>query len=382
MKVAVLAELYPRAADPVLGVWAHRQALAAREAGAEVRVLVLHSVLPRGDALRRRDLRAALAPLRQARHEERDGLPVSFVPFLPPPPRRRTLGAWPALAAPALARALARLRATFPFELLHAHYALPAGAAALRVAPDTPLVVSVHGGDVLWMVNRGARARAGVIDTLRRARLVLPNSPGTEARCRALGAERTRVVPLGADLLTPREPARPPLLLSIGHLVARKRQVDVVRALAELPGCVLQIIGEGPERGALEAEARRLGVAERVSFRGQLDPAGLRAALPGAAAMVLPSEHEALGVAYLEALGAGVPAVGCRGEAGPELVAAAGPGMVLVPPRDPPALARAVRGLIGDAALRAGARATATRSFTWEECGRRTVAAYAEALHG
>ena len=46
MKVAIVAEFYPRAADPVLGLWAHRQAIAARDAGADVRVLVLHRPLP------------------------------------------------------------------------------------------------------------------------------------------------------------------------------------------------------------------------------------------------------------------------------------------------------------------------------------------------
>ena len=46
MKVAVVAEFYPSRRDPVLGIWAHRQALAARDAGAEVRVLVLHRLIP------------------------------------------------------------------------------------------------------------------------------------------------------------------------------------------------------------------------------------------------------------------------------------------------------------------------------------------------
>ncbi|MGO9753608.1 MAG: hypothetical protein ACLP22_19275 [Solirubrobacteraceae bacterium] len=47
MKVLVPAEYYQRAGDPVRGIWAHRQALAARDAGAAVRVLVLHRPLPR-----------------------------------------------------------------------------------------------------------------------------------------------------------------------------------------------------------------------------------------------------------------------------------------------------------------------------------------------
>ena len=42
MKVLVVAEFYPRVAEPALGIWAHRQALAARDHGADVRVVVLH----------------------------------------------------------------------------------------------------------------------------------------------------------------------------------------------------------------------------------------------------------------------------------------------------------------------------------------------------
>ena len=56
MKVLVVAEFYPRVADPTLGIWAHRQALAARDQGADVRVLVLHR--PIAPASRFRDARA------------------------------------------------------------------------------------------------------------------------------------------------------------------------------------------------------------------------------------------------------------------------------------------------------------------------------------
>ena len=84
MKVAVVAEYYPRAADPVLGVWAHRQALAAREAGAEVRVLVLHRLVPPKAAVRALDLRAASEILRQPRRATLDGIEVSYVRFASP----------------------------------------------------------------------------------------------------------------------------------------------------------------------------------------------------------------------------------------------------------------------------------------------------------
>ena len=147
MKVLVVAEYYPRVGDPVLGIWSHRQAIAARDAGAEVRVLVLHRPLPSLGALRAGDRGAIARPLRQPGAAELDGLKVDYVRYLSPP-RPWSYGSWGAWAAPLLARALRAVRATFPFELVHAHYAVPAGDAVRRASSSARLLVSVHGGDV------------------------------------------------------------------------------------------------------------------------------------------------------------------------------------------------------------------------------------------
>jgi glycosyltransferase involved in cell wall biosynthesis len=307
------------------------------------------------------------------------------------PPRPWSYGAWGAFAAPALRRALRRLRAGFPYDLIHAHYALPAGDAVRRAAADAPLVVSVHGGDVLAVPRRSAYARRTVARSLAHARLVLANSAGTEARCRALGARCTTVVHLGTDLPDPPAPRAadaPPTLVTVGHLVARKRHADVLHALARLaprhPDLRYVVVGDGPEREPLRALAARLGVTDRVELRGQLPPAAARAVARSAELFVLPSVDEAFGVAYVEAMAGGVPAIGCAGEDGPEEIAAQGGGLLRVPPRDPAALAAAIGQLLDDAparaALGAEARATVERAFTWPGCGRATAAAYARAL--
>jgi glycosyltransferase involved in cell wall biosynthesis len=380
VRVLVVTEYYPRAGDPVLGVWAHRQAMAARAAGADVRVLVLHRPIPPLSALRALDWRRAWQVMAQPRRAVLDGITVDYVRYVSPP-RPLSYGAWGAWAAPALRRALTRIRREFAFELIHAHYALPSGDAVRRVAPGVPLMISVHGHDVQGAGAGGPAVQAA----LRHAGLVLANSAGTAARCSGLGAQATRVVHLGADVPARVEP-RPaiPTLVTVAHLAARKRHADVLAALPELarrhPALRYVIVGDGPERPALEALAAALGVIERVTFRGALGPAQAAQAAQAATLFVLPSVDEAFGVAYIEAMAGGVPAIGCAGEDGPREIASAGAGIVLVAPRDPAALSAEIERLLSDRsrleALGAAARKTVMRTFTWQRCGVETERAY------
>jgi glycosyltransferase involved in cell wall biosynthesis len=399
MRVCVVAEHYPRRRDPVLGVWAHRQALAARDAGADVRVLVLERPVPplaAARALLRGDprplARSVTAFAAQPRHDRRDGLEVEHVRFLAPP-RERAYAGWHRHAARPLARALERLDARWPIDVVHAHYALPGGGAARgwAGAAGRALVVSVHGGDVLSPLLATPAARAETAAVLRGSAAVLCNSRATLERAASLagGRERMRVVHLGAEApARPVPPRSEPTVATLGHVVPRKRHADVLEAVRLLaprhPGLRWLVIGDGPELPALRERVERAGLADRVELAGQLPPERALEALAGAHAMALPSVDEAFGVAYAEALACGVPALGCRGEWGPEEIAGLGPGMTLVPPGDPPALATALDGLLADPARRAelgaAARATAAEHLSWPACGRATVAAYRDAL--
>jgi teichuronic acid biosynthesis glycosyltransferase TuaC len=391
VKVCVVAEFYPRAHDPVIGIWAHRQALAARDAGADVRVVVLYRPVPPRATARRDLVREARRLVAQPRRATLDGLQVEYVPFLAPP-RPRHYGNWGAWAAPSLAIALRRLRRRFPFDVVHAHNAVPAADAVLRAGIDAPLVVSEHGADVFHTVPLYLAGRAATERAFDRARIVLANSAGVERSCRALGAARTRVLLLGTDVPPARvaavRPAGPPTLVTVAHLVARKRHGDVLRALWLLrdrhPDARYVIIGDGPERGPLERLAGDLGLTDRVEFTGQLRHEEALARAREGELFVMPSIDEAFGVAYIEAMAAGVPAIGAIGEAGPEEIAHAGDGIRLVAPADVESLAGELDALLGDEVERAQlgrrARATVERAFTWERCGRDTLRAYEDAL--
>lgn len=375
MRVAVVAEFYPRRDDPVLGVWAHRQAIAARDAGVEVSVFVLQRLVPP-----RRQLTQIVPLLRHPGRQRLDGIDVRYIRYVSPP-RGRGYAGWGAWASPMIARALRR---EAPFEVIHAHNAVPAGDAVMRAGLDAPLVVSVHGGDVLWTSSRVRGGREAVARVLGGARMTLANSEGIRRLASEHGARDVRVVHLGTDVPQPAVPSETPLIVTVSHLVARKRHADVLAALAQLPGVRYLVIGDGPQRGPLERLAATLGVAERVEFTGQLDHEAALARARTAWCMVMPSTQEAFGVAYIEAMAAGIPAIGCAGEPGPAEIAAAGGGIELVPPEDPSALAACLRAIIEDPgarlALGAAARATVQREFTWQRCGEQTVAAYREAL--
>lgn len=391
MKVAVVAEFYPRAHDPVLGIWAHRQAMAARDAGAEVHVLVLHRPIPSVRSLKtgpRAALRELRTLLRQPRHAVIDGLPVTYVPFLAPG-RSGHYGTWGRWAARPLKRALRRLHAEFPFELLHAHNAVPAADALRRGGLDVPLITSVHGGDVFHTAVHRPEWAATVSAGLDASDLVLANSSGVRAACRKLTTTPVEVLLLGADV-PEREPGPPRehTLITVAHLVGRKRHADVLRAMWVLrkrwPTLRYVIVGDGPERAALEALVDDLQLTDRVEFRGQLAPHEAMEAIDGATLAVMPSIDEAYGVAYVESMARGVPTIGSLGEPGPLDLADLDSGIQLAAPGDVEHLARVIGRLLEDPRERArlaklGRKVMAERC-SWTVVGETTVEIYARVL--
>jgi glycosyltransferase involved in cell wall biosynthesis len=322
---------------------------------------------------------------------ELDGIPIATAPFISPP-RPISYGAWGYWMAPPVARALAALRERWPFDLVHAHSIIPPGYAAARaLSAGTALAVSTHGPDVISVYARSRWARHATSKAFDTADVVIANSAWAAARCEEIAGHRlpVEIVHLGADIPAAAAGKRArPTIVTLAHLVARKRHDLVLCALAAIPESVRPdylVIGDGPLRPELVRLARELGVADRLEMAGQLDNERAVAEVARCHLFVMPGVNEPFGVAYVEAMAAGVPAIAVRGEGGPEDIAAAGDGIALVPRDDHLALAAAIIGELQDPAALAArgeaARRTVAAHFTWAKCGERTVAAYERALH-
>lgn len=106
-------------------------------------------------------------------------------------------------------------------------------------------------------------------------------------------------------------PSDEPVLLYLGRLAKEKNIAELIGALPQIDRGVLLIVGDGPERPALEAQALALGVARRVRFAGMAAPAEVPRYYALADAFVSASTSEAQGLTYIEALAAGLPLL-CR----------------------------------------------------------------------
>ena len=151
----------------------------------------------------------------------------------------------------------------------------------------------------------------------------------------------------------------------------------------------LVLFGDGDLRGALEAQVARLGLGTRVLFAGRVERDRLPALFAAADLFLLPSVHDHAGNVdglpntLLEALATGLPIVASR-VAGVPTVIEDGVEGLLVPERDPGALAAAVAALLDDpewaARLGRAARARVERELTWPAVARRFVAVYEAAV--
>jgi glycosyltransferase involved in cell wall biosynthesis len=294
--------------------------------------------------------------------------------------RSRWLQVLPLLLAEAwaLRRAVRRYRP----DLVHVHWMLPQGLAAMLGARGIPRVVTTHGGDIYALRDRLSTAAKRLV--LRHAHAVTAMNADMADRLVGLGAPRSRVhvLPMGADVDTVRSVAAgvervPGRLVFVGRLVEKKGVAVLLEALRLLePGdWSLEVVGDGPERADLEVRAAGLP----VTFAGCQPRSAVALAYARAEIAVVPSvparsgDQDGLPVSLLEAMAAGCAVVGSRIPGIDAAVVDTDSGL-LVPPGDPAALAAALTGLLADPDRRAklGAAASARADdFSVDAAGHR-----------
>jgi glycosyltransferase involved in cell wall biosynthesis len=287
---------------------------------------------------------------------------------------------------------------------MHGHWVIPGGVTAAIAAPALPLVISLHGSDV-FVAETIAPARAAARFAFGRAGFVTACSDDLGRRAVALGAaaDRLETVPYGVDTsrFRPDSSGRAalresagigldvPLAFAAGRLVRKKGFEYLLDALALAPGVTLAIAGSGSLDGELRARARTAGVAERVRFLGDQPQDIVAAWLMAADIAVVPSVRDDSGNVdglpnvVLEALASGTPVV-TTAAGGIGSVVEDGTTALVVPERDPAAIAAALQRLAsnpaGAARMGAAARSLVAGRFGWARVAERFEAAYDRAL--
>jgi glycosyltransferase involved in cell wall biosynthesis len=201
---------------------------------------------------------------------------------------------------------------TFASQVLGTRAARRAGARIVRTEHST----RVYDDPSCWPFSRWSLARTD-------AAVAVSGHVRAVALARApWAADRMTVVANGVDTsrFSPRE--RPKgggfVFTIVGRLEPRKGVDRAIGAMAGIPGATLDVVGDGEARAALEAQARALGVADRVHFHGYVED--VRPLLARAHAVLCASRSEGLGVALLEAMAMGLPVVGFAVGGVPEIV--------------------------------------------------------------
>ena len=277
---------------------------------------------------------------------------------------------------------------------VHAHWLIPQGVVAAFVAGRgrrAGLLVTSHGADRFALRARPLRwLKAWVA---RRADRVTVVSEAMVAELQRLGVDGggVEVRPMGVDLRTrfvpdPSVPRATGELLFVGRLVEKKGLTHLVAALPAVlerrPDCRLTVAGFGPEEDALRAQARALGVADRIDFLGPVTQDALPALYRRATVFVAPfvqaasGDAEGLGLVMIEAAGCGCPVVAS------DLPAVRDVLDERVPPGDPSALAAHLLAVLAQDPETRARRAEAVRARLLERFDWQAVAAgYAQVLH-
>lgn len=289
-------------------------------------------------------------------------------------------------------------------DVIHAHWAIPTGPAAVHAARKLrlPSVITMHGGDVYvnpaqgynfptrWYVRpvlRWTLRRAGALTAITedcRQHALRAGAPAAAVSIVFNGTDLRRFSPAPAGE-RPDLRFGPHMLFACRQLFPRKGIRFLIEAAAQLkprfPDLKVVVAGDGFERPVLVALAESLGIGDDVTFLGWVPNSELPPYYRAAAVSVIPSLEEGFGIPAAEAMGCETPVVASDAGGLPEVVEDGVTGFV-VPRGDSQALAVAIGALLADPERgkrmgRAG-RERALRLFDWDRTAEQFENIYAD----
>lgn len=283
------------------------------------------------------------------RYEVRNGIKVHYPRFLSVPGAFKWLDGF--FMALGCLPTLLRLRRSFDFNLIDAHFAYPEGYAATLLGRwlRVPVTITMRGTEV--PIARDPRRRRRMLRALSAAARVFAVSDSLKRHAASLGVSDAKMLVVGNGVDTEKFhrisqsnarqalhiPQGAPVMVSVGALVERKgfhRVMDCVPELRQrFPGLRYLIVGgaspEGDWSRELRTRAKELAIDDCVHFLGTLAPEALKQPLSAADVFVLATRNEGWANVFLEAMACGLPVVTTDVGGNAEVVANANLGIVV-----------------------------------------------------
>ena len=395
MKVLVIGSVYPRFHEDAEVPWLRTSIAHLKQAGVEIQVLApaykglkSHEI----DGVKVNRFRYAPAGFEFLTHEEGAPSKMASKPWLQ------------LLAIPYIISGFFKcigICRKFRPDVIHAHWPFPHAYIALGAAKlfRIPLVLNFHGAELL-LIRKKKWVKPLLKFAIGQAQAVFANSSFTAGKIKALRNVDVEWSPYGTTLETGEisaEPTQAPhpvngkfKILFVGRHIERKGICYLIEAAKYLPRdqFEIRIVGVGDLTDKLKTQAAEVSTtpdAANIIFTGKLSPEALANEYRTANVFTLPAivdskgDTEGLGVVLIEAMELGLPVVASNVGGIPDVVVDGVSG-ILVPEKDPQALASAYKRLAAEPELQKklleGARKRIDECFNWSKIVERQIAVY------